>query len=104
MAAFSRDFGIVSSACSHLPLPATQGVILFRTGEAGELCMLATSSAPTRHVVFPNRTPQTELQPLEDIAARFLRAHGYEAEFVESENERAAVWRLQRHVVAGPSC
>jgi FlaA1/EpsC-like NDP-sugar epimerase len=55
--------------------------------EAGDLCMLATFASPTRHVVFPKMDPQTELQPLQSIAERFLTAHGFEAEFVESEDE-----------------
>lgn len=60
--------------------------------EAGELCLLATFAAPTRHVVFPRMDPVAELQTLEDIARRFLAAHGFEAEPHGDEAEaRAAV-------------
>ena len=44
--------------------------------EAGELCLLAAFAAPTGHIVFPRMDPETELQPLDEIARRFLAAHG----------------------------
>lgn len=60
--------------------------------EAGELCMLATFAAPSRHVVFPKMDPRTELQTLESIASKFLAAHGYEAAFFDDEGQaRGAV-------------
>ncbi|MGI4768864.1 MAG: polysaccharide biosynthesis protein [Janthinobacterium lividum] len=65
--------------------------------EAGELCMLATFVAPTGHVVFPKMDPRTELQPLDDIAARFLAAQGYAPEVFDDESEARAA---MAHAVA----
>lgn len=55
--------------------------------EAGELCMLGAFCAPDHHIIFPMLDPETELQPLEDIALRVLQAHGYQPEFFDREDD-----------------
>jgi FlaA1/EpsC-like NDP-sugar epimerase len=47
--------------------------------ESGELCLIAAFLAPDQHIAFPRLEAERELQLMEDVAARVLRAHGYEA-------------------------
>lgn len=61
--------------------------------EAGELCLIAATAAPGDHVVIPRFTPETDLRPLEDIAAETLRHFGFEPAIyddVERAFERVA--------------
>lgn len=55
--------------------------------EAGELCLMAASAIPDRHIAFPRLDPTAELQELVDIAERLLKALGFRAEFFDDECE-----------------
>jgi nucleoside-diphosphate-sugar epimerase len=46
--------------------------------EAGEICLLSAFAVPNEHVAYPRMDPKGNLQLLEDVAARFLRHHGFE--------------------------
>jgi FlaA1/EpsC-like NDP-sugar epimerase len=53
--------------------------------ESGEICTLAAVMAPHRCIVIPKLDPQAHLVPLEDVAARFLRRHGFEPGVYDDE-------------------
>ncbi len=55
--------------------------------EAGELCLLAATATPDRHLLAPRFDPETDLRPLEVIAAHTLRYFGYEPAFYEDAVE-----------------
>lgn len=57
--------------------------------EAGELCLIAATCAPSRHVVIPRLRATTDLHLLESVAADFVRSMGFEPLFVDEE--RAAI-------------
>jgi FlaA1/EpsC-like NDP-sugar epimerase len=46
--------------------------------ESGQICTLAATLAPDRHIAIPNLDPETHLVPLSDVAKGFLRDNGYE--------------------------
>ena len=54
--------------------------------EAAELCILAALTVPDRHVAFPKFDRDTELQPLDAIAARILESLGFFPEFLDDEH------------------
>lgn len=56
--------------------------------EAGEICLIAATAAPSDHVVIPRFTPEADLRPLELIAVQTLRHFGYEPALYE-DVERA---------------
>lgn len=63
--------------------------------ESGEICTLAALLGGPDQVLFPKLDPVTQLEPLEDVARRFLANAGYEAEIMADEDEaRAAVTQL----------
>ncbi|AEI96312.1 polysaccharide biosynthesis protein [Roseobacter litoralis] len=45
--------------------------------ESGQLCLLAATTAPHRHIVVPNLDPETALIDMQQIAEGFLVAKGY---------------------------
>lgn len=45
--------------------------------ESGQLCLLAATTAPHRHIVVPNLDPETALIEMQQIAEDFLKAKGY---------------------------
>jgi FlaA1/EpsC-like NDP-sugar epimerase len=53
--------------------------------EAAELCILAATIIPDRHVAFPKLSPAIELQSLEEIAARVLKFFDLTPEFLDEE-------------------
>jgi len=60
----------------------------FVTGEeSGELCLLSCILGRHRDIFFPNLESRLDLIAFSEIAARFLRANGYEAIEMESEEE-----------------
>jgi FlaA1/EpsC-like NDP-sugar epimerase len=64
--------------------------------EAGELCLLACFLGEARQVFFPKLRPETDLMSFADIAAAFLRHHGYEPRLCGSEREAIAARDLPR--------
>jgi FlaA1/EpsC-like NDP-sugar epimerase len=56
--------------------------------ESGQLCLIAAFLAPDQHIAFPRLDAERELQLMQDVAARVLRAYGYEAAPYDDE-ERA---------------
>lgn len=63
--------------------------------ESGEICLLSAVMGKAGHVLFPKLDPVSELQSLEDVAARVLQVAGYKPEFFEEESAaREAVERL----------
>lgn len=60
--------------------------------EAGEICLLAATAIPHRHVAIPHLDPASELQLLEDIAARAMEVLGFTVRpFDNADEARAAV-------------
>jgi nucleoside-diphosphate-sugar epimerase len=55
--------------------------------EAGELCILAAFAVPDGHVAFPKLHPRTQLQNLDEIAVRIVKAYGFAPEFFEDEEQ-----------------
>ena len=53
--------------------------------EAGELCLLATTLMPDRHIAIPKLDPEFELHTLESIAVRFLEHFGFTPRVYEDE-------------------
>lgn len=53
--------------------------------ESGQLCMIAACMAPDQAIVIPKLEPEAHLVLLEDIAQRFLLAHGYEPVIYDDE-------------------
>lgn len=53
--------------------------------ESGQICTLAACVAPDRSIVIPKLDPRRHLVPLEQIARRFLEAHGHEPEIHTDE-------------------
>ena len=53
--------------------------------EAAELCVLAATIIPDRHVAFPRLSPALELQSLHELAARMLEWCGLSPEFLDEE-------------------
>ena len=45
--------------------------------ESGQLCLLAATTAPHNHIMVPNLDPETALVEMQQIAEKFLQAHGY---------------------------
>jgi FlaA1/EpsC-like NDP-sugar epimerase len=65
--------------------------------ESGEICLLASVLGRAGAVLFPRLDPESQLQPLDEVAVRFLHASGYAAEFFEEEDAaRSAVEALSR--------
>jgi FlaA1/EpsC-like NDP-sugar epimerase len=58
--------------------------------ESGQLCMIAACLAPDNSIVIPRLDPAAHLVLLEEIAQRFLQAHGYEAVIYEDESAACA--------------
>lgn len=60
--------------------------------EAGEICLLAATAVPHRHIAIPRLDPASELQGLEDVAARALEVLGFVARpYDDADEARAAV-------------
>lgn len=55
--------------------------------EAGELCLLAAFLGENRQVLFPKMRAEEHLQSFADLAATFLRHHGYRPMPCRSERE-----------------
>lgn len=58
--------------------------------ESGQLCLLAATTAPHRHIVVPNLDPETALVEMQGIAEDFLKAHGYVPKHYHDEPEACA--------------
>ena len=67
--------------------------------EAGEICLIAATAAPSEHVVIPRFTPEADLRPLELIAEQTLRHFGFEPALYE--DVEPAVEGLPDEVAAG---
>ena len=55
--------------------------------ESGQLCLLAATTAPHGHIVVPNLDPETALVEMQQIAEKFLQAHGYTPAHYRDEPE-----------------
>ena len=64
--------------------------------EAGELCLLAGFLGEHRQVFFPKMRSAENLKSFSDIAAAFLRHHGYEPQVCASEHEAIAAMGTSR--------
>ena len=53
--------------------------------EAGQICVLAATCGPDRHIMIPRMDPQSDARKLEDIAASFLRYKGLEPQIYQEE-------------------
>lgn len=53
--------------------------------EAGQICALAAAAIPNGAVAVPALEPEAHLTLLADVATRFLRHHGFEAEICDDE-------------------
>jgi FlaA1/EpsC-like NDP-sugar epimerase len=67
--------------------------------EAAEICLLATAVAPSGHVLVPRLDPETDLQPLERIAAATLGHFGFEPALYEDVADALA--RVPEDMAAG---
>jgi FlaA1/EpsC-like NDP-sugar epimerase len=67
--------------------------------EAGEICLLAAAVARHGHVLVPRLDPETDLQPLERVAAATLRHFGFEPALYE--DVAAAFPRVPDEMTAG---
>jgi FlaA1/EpsC-like NDP-sugar epimerase len=56
--------------------------------ESGQICAIAACHPPSGSIIIPKLDPRDHLVLLEDVAERFLAAHGYEA--VRYDDEAAA--------------
>lgn len=54
--------------------------------ESGQICTLAATLAPDRHIAIPRLDPKEHLVPLSDVAAGFLKSNGYQPEIYSDEN------------------
>ena len=66
--------------------------------ESGQLCLLAATTAPHRHIVVPKLDPETCLVEMQKIAEDFLRANGLEP--VHYRDEAAACAAIEREKAA----
>lgn len=64
--------------------------------EAGELCLIAATAAPDRHILIPLLDPQTALVSLETIAEGFLRFHGFEPTRCSDEDAARSMVERER--------
>jgi FlaA1/EpsC-like NDP-sugar epimerase len=64
--------------------------------EAGQLCLIAAASAPTRSIVIPRLDPAIHLVDLAVVAERFLARHGWEARRYGSEFEATSAMHHDR--------
>jgi FlaA1/EpsC-like NDP-sugar epimerase len=67
--------------------------------EAGEICLIAATAAPSDHVVIPRFTPEADLRPLEHIAVQTLRHFGFEPALYE--DVEAAFRRVSDEMARG---
>ncbi len=64
--------------------------------ESGQLCLLAATTAPHRHIVVPNLDPETALVDMQTIAERVLKAYGYEPKHYIDEDQACAAVSLDK--------
>ncbi len=86
--------GFLSRLAKRQPLAAPRDTRRYfvSQAESGEICLLASMLGRADSVVFPRLDPRSELQLLEEVAARVLECAGYEAVRFEDESDaRAAV-------------
>jgi nucleoside-diphosphate-sugar epimerase len=74
--------------CQPLVCPNEVSRFFISLREAGQLCTLAATCGPDRHIVIPRLSQEKDLRLLTKIAIGFLRLHGLEPETYEDE-ERA---------------
>lgn len=55
--------------------------------ESGQICTLAATLAPDRHIAIPRLDPEEHLVPLSDVAKGFLADNGFEAAIYEDETK-----------------
>lgn len=58
--------------------------------ESGALCAIAATVAPDRAIVIPKLNPAEHLVPLQHVAERFLRHHGFEPIHYSDERKACA--------------
>ncbi|WP_299988725.1 polysaccharide biosynthesis protein [uncultured Ruegeria sp.] len=58
--------------------------------ESGQLCLLAATTAPHRHIVVPDLDPKTALVEMQDVAESVLKANGYEPKHYTNEAQACA--------------
>ncbi len=65
------------------------------TEEAGQICVIAATAVPNRHIAFPRLSAQHDLRRLDEIAAGVVERSGWTPTFVDDEDAaRAAMERL----------
>ena len=76
----------------RVPLAAPRHIQRFFVSleEAGQLCILAGLLAPDNTIVIPDLDPARNLISMEDVAKRFLKANGYDAEVFPLRHESDA--------------
>jgi FlaA1/EpsC-like NDP-sugar epimerase len=62
--------------------------------EAGQICVLAATCGPHRHIMIPSLNPREDTKLLDEIAVAFLRQKGLEPQiYQQEETARASVSR-----------
>lgn len=69
------------------PLACPQNITRYFVSlrESGEICTLASLLAPHGHIAIPRLDPSKHLIPLQDIAEKFIRAQGLNAQHYSDE-------------------
>jgi FlaA1/EpsC-like NDP-sugar epimerase len=70
--------------------------------ESGQLCLLAATTAPHRHIVVPKLDPETCLVEMQLIAERFLHASGYQPAPYTDEAAACAAVEREKHAKRWP--
>jgi FlaA1/EpsC-like NDP-sugar epimerase len=81
-------FSFVKRFEKHQPLACPRNTRRFFISlhEAAEICVLASTCGPHRHIVVPKLSPGCD-RALEDIAVAFLRRHGFRPKPYENQSE-----------------
>lgn len=75
-----------------LAVPAATRRYFVSPEESGQLCAIAALAGENRAIIIPRLDPSTDLQLLDDVAAKVIRAHGFEPALYDDEQEaRTAV-------------
>lgn len=82
-----QNFGLRLAARQPIAVPRDTRRYFVTQAEAAEICVLTAFLAPDRHIVFPHMEAEVHLQPLEDIATRFLAQFGFEPELYDDEEQ-----------------
>ena len=55
--------------------------------ESGQICLLAATCAPDRHLLFPDMNPEDDLIEMQSIAQTFVNEKGLQPRFYRNEDE-----------------